>query len=508
MPANSGAGLGTPLAVRRVVHRRLLASRRSLGLSLLAASGFVPFACTNDSGDDPDPIGQHAGASGASDASGAGGTAAGAGFSSAGEGGVGGAPPVEPGNWKVRCTSPELDPVSGLVSCAEGYEHRPSAVACNATGARPRGEGGAGGAGGDSGLPRADGDLDCSDDDAACAQFELGYCQEPGGGGGTSVCRSGCETDTDCGTGQLCLCDVATPHGGVCAQAGCATNADCGDGYRCVRNQGACGGDYFECQRAEDECGHNGDCPTSDVCQFDYDAGRMVCDGQAVCGRPFLVEATARMAAVAARSDWSEARVSPRVSHLSAAEREEHAAHWSKLGQLEHASIAAFARFSLQLLSLGAPAELVEACTQALADETAHARLCFALASSYAGRALGPGPLDIAGSLTPTSLIDIVDLVILEGCLGETGAAFDALVAAEGADDPVIAGAYQQIAADEQRHAELAFRFLRWAFEQDSAAVTQRLLAVQQSSFWSSHSALPLVAPCFDALLASAQLAA
>jgi len=59
--------------------------------------------------------------------------------------------------------------------------------------------------------------------------------------------------------------------------------------------------------------------------------------------------------------------------------------------QLEHASIAAFARFSLQLLSLGAPAGLIDDCTRALGDETAHARLCFQLASAYAGRAIGSG---------------------------------------------------------------------------------------------------------------------
>src|SRR6185503_19927292 len=108
----------------------------------------------------------------------------------------------------------------------------------------------------------------------------------------------------------------------------------------------------------------------------------------------------------------------------------------------------------------GAPPELVEACTQALADETAHTKLCFSLASAYAGRKVGPGALDVEQSLSATSLADIVDLVILEGCFGETSAALEALELRDTASDPVIVSAYAQIAADEQRHAELAFRFV------------------------------------------------
>ncbi|HKY38213.1 MAG TPA: hypothetical protein VJN18_19860 [Polyangiaceae bacterium] len=61
-----------------------------------------------------------------------------------------------------------------------------------------------------------------------------------------------------------------------------------------------------------------------------------------------------------AQRDWT-----PATSHLTRAERTARAEHWMKMGQMEHASIAAFARFSLQLLSLGAPPALVEACTQA-----------------------------------------------------------------------------------------------------------------------------------------------
>jgi hypothetical protein len=66
---------------------------------------------------------------------------------------------------------------------------------------------------------------------------------------------------------------------------------------------------------------------------------------------------------------------------------------------LEHASVASFARFSLQLMAAGAPASLVEAAHRAALDEIEHARLTFRLASRYEGRALGPGPLPVDGSV-------------------------------------------------------------------------------------------------------------
>ena len=106
--------------------------------------------------------------------------------------------------------------------------------------------------------------------------------------------------------------------------------------------------------------------------------------------------------------------------------------------------------------------------------------MCFGLASAYAGHTVAPGALDIEGSLAASSLSEIVDLVIVEGCFGETSAALEALEATEAASDPVIESAYAQIAVDEQRHAELAFRFLRWALQRDPEAVSARVIAARR----------------------------
>jgi hypothetical protein len=288
----------------------------------------------------------------------------------------------------------------------------------------------------------------------------------------------------------------------------CRTDQDCGSGHLCASYTGICGDSGFACQTAADLCEDARDCEGGSRCVWNalVDINDLVtyhrsCNGS-ICGRPFLVEAAARVAPALDSSAWIPGEAAkPRVDQLTTTERGTLAEHWTKMGQMEHASIAAFARFSLQLLALGAPSDLVEACTQALADETAHTKLCFGIASAYAGRAIGPGPLDVSRSLEVTSLVDIVDLVIAEGCFGETSAALEALEAADAATDPVIIAAYSQIAADEQRHAELAFRFVRWALERGGEAVRARVAAAIATPPAPGAAALGVAIPCLRALL-------
>jgi hypothetical protein len=94
-------------------------------------------------------------------------------------------------------------------------------------------------------------------------------------------------------------------------------------------------------------------------------------------------------------------------------------------------------------------------------------------------------------------------LVLAEGCFGETGAALDAFESAESAADPVIAAAYGRIAADEQRHAELAFRFVRWALERGGSAVAERIAAALTAPPSASVSTCEVTLPCLRALLQS-----
>lgn len=200
--------------------------------------------------------------------------------------------------------------------------------------------------------------------------------------------------------------------------------------------------------------------------------GHRACvQGSCAIGRPFLVAGDERLAEPARRDDWCsgvrmEACEAP--EHL----RERLARHWTRVGLMEHASVAAFARFALQLLALGAPPELLLDTQRALGDETEHARICFALASTHAGHPVGPGPLRLDGALEDgVDLESVLRLVFREGCIGETVAAVEASEAAEHAESETLQRLLRRIADDEQRHAALAWRFARWALEASDGAL-------------------------------------
>jgi hypothetical protein len=186
-------------------------------------------------------------------------------------------------------------------------------------------------------------------------------------------------------------------------------------------------------------------------------------EGGGAAGRPFMVDGLARTAPVARRSEWCErAAKATALAPVAPEIRPRLAAAWTNAGCMEHASIAAFARFVLQLLAVGAPPELVADAQRALADEVVHARLAFGLASAYAGVDVGPGKLAVDESLGSCGLRDLVFSVFAEGCVGETIAALEAREACDYASDPAVGAVLRQIAEDETRHAELAWRTVAW----------------------------------------------
>ena len=362
---------------------------------------------------------------------------------------------VDSSGTLIACEAPQPQipgADTGYEVCQGGWLHRPEATACP------------------SQLPRAGttcmpgGLMDECTTDAECTASPNGYCQGQQEGCG---CSYGCTTDAECGDGRICLCGDAI---GRCVAASCGTDADCGDGLcsTYVTNPD-CGDTAFACQTIQDECASDQDC----------DGGQGRCSlvgGHRACvqpdcaiGRPFLIDGAERLADAVARDDWRAGGVAPRLDGLTLEDREALAAHWTRAGRMEHASIAAFARFSLQLLQLGAPPALLRDTHAAMADETAHAELCFALASAYAGRGVGPGPLSLDGALAGSDPASVLVTAIREGCVGETVAAIEAAEAARHAVDPVVRGALERIAEDETRHAELAWRFVQWAIDGDPA---------------------------------------
>jgi hypothetical protein len=191
-----------------------------------------------------------------------------------------------------------------------------------------------------------------------------------------------------------------------------------------------------------------------------------VCLNAAACGfgRPFIVAGEPRVAGTMRRDDWSRRLT---LASVMADDARRAGRHWERMAELEHASIASFARFALELLAFGAPAELVREAALAMADETRHAELCFGVASAYAGHPVGPRALATADAAPRVTLRDAVLDAVLEGCIGETVSAIEASETLEHVADPALREVLTAIASDERRHAELAFRFVRWALERE-----------------------------------------
>lgn len=342
---------------------------------------------------------------------------------------------------------------TGFEQCDGPWLHRPEVLECASTLPRPTACG--------TGSP----DDQCQTD-ADCTESPNGYCA----GGidfGGCFCNYGCVKDSDCAAGQICLCDAVV---GYCVTADCTSDADCGGNRLCssyVTDPG-CGGVAFSCQTGADECASDADCESGSQCSMS-DGHKACVPMNCVIGRPFLVDGEARLPEVERRRDWCADGPLPAVSALPEDVRAALAEEWVRTGQMEHAAVAAFARFALQLLSLGAPPELVVLTHQAMADETEHTRAAFSLASAYAGAPIGPGRLAMEGALGAIDAAEIVRLAILEGCIGETVAALEAAEAAATARDPAVRAVLAKITEDEARHAELAWRFVRWAAEGDAS---------------------------------------
>jgi hypothetical protein len=199
---------------------------------------------------------------------------------------------------------------------------------------------------------------------------------------------------------------------------------------------------------------------------FTTDAGACcyVVWGGCAVGRPWIVNGHARRAALEQEGsgDWAI----PADLELATLDVETRAAladAWASEGLSEHASVAAFTRFTLQLLALGTPSALVEASIRAGRDEVRHARACFALASAYAGSPVGPGPLDIRGGLDERFDLDsVAQTLAAEGCIAETVSLSLLAAARDRARNPTVRAMLAAIVEEEEAHVLLAWEALAW----------------------------------------------
>lgn len=483
--------------------RRMAAFRQALGASLglvlacgersphfIGSGGSEGTGLEAGSQDSPE-----SGSSGVSATSGgqlgSGGTSSGLEAAEAGSAGTSGA--ASTGGQRASCTgSMPLVTLNGeplgLERCEDGLVHRVRAQECPVNLPTPTGI-----------VAEAPG---CHSNED-CTERPYGYCVGASPANGAQHCEYACALDEDCPGGQLCECGALLAR---CVPASCGTDLDCPPGELCGLSDdpGRCldgpsdAARQFLCTGPRDTCRTNNDCAML-RCGVTDDARTCLAAGICGIGRPFVVAGVARVAELVARTDWLDS-ARPQIN-LTGDDRQRAAQYWEQAARLEHASVAAFSKFVLELLAFGAPAALVTDAVAAMRDEVRHAELCFGLASGYAGHALGPGPLAVQGAIQPT-LRDAVLSCVVEGCIAETVAAVEAAEALECAEDPAVRSVLARIAEDEGRHAELAFRFVRWALAQDPKLSAPVLELVRLES---ERSAVvrDVVVPCLEAIVGS-----
>lgn len=132
----------------------------------------------------------------------------------------------------------------------------------------------------------------------------------------------------------------------------------------------------------------------------------------------------------------------------------------------EAASVFAFAALARELAEHGAPAELLARIEAARRDEVRHAAVVRRLARARGGEPREP-------AVVATAARDLLAIAVenaVEGCVGETWAALVAAHQARDAREAEVREVYAEIAADEARHAELAWSIDAWLMEQLSAS--------------------------------------
>jgi len=171
-------------------------------------------------------------------------------------------------------------------------------------------------------------------------------------------------------------------------------------------------------------------------------------------------------------------------------EGEDAAREWLRDGQKEHASIASFTRFSLDLLRFAAPPALLTAAHSAAMDEVRHATAAFSLAAHFRGDdnssvQVNPFPTGDFVDLAP-SLSSFAARAFEEGCRGES-AHVVRLVRANAAAElgSPVKQVLRELIVDELRHAALAWATVIWAVSRGAVVATTHAAHPRKS--WASR---------------------
>ncbi len=171
---------------------------------------------------------------------------------------------------------------------------------------------------------------------------------------------------------------------------------------------------------------------------------------------------------------------------------------WRTNGQTEHASVAAFAELSLELVALGAPPRLIAAAHQDALDEMRHTEQCFSLAQALDGRPRGPRDFAAASRMLPRlgpralRLAHLAVTSLYDGALYEGLSARVVAELARTAVDPRVRPVLEAIARDEARHAAHGFEIVRWCLDEGGAPVARALaVAIDRVRDAQPHALIP-----------------
>jgi hypothetical protein len=197
---------------------------------------------------------------------------------------------------------------------------------------------------------------------------------------------------------------------------------------------------------------------------------------------------------VEAGAAWAETPMSLTVEE---ALRPGLAAQWRENGRTEHASVAAFARLTLDLMALGAPPALVAASNRDALDEIRHTELCFSLARALDGKQESPAAFPAASRARTLPAARTLALAVLavdslvDGALHEGVSARVIAALAKRCEEPQIRAVLKEIAADEGRHAAHGWDVVEWCLSEGGSAVADALRGALQALPRAGRSELP-----------------
>ena len=208
-------------------------------------------------------------------------------------------------------------------------------------------------------------------------------------------------------------------------------------------------------------------------------------------GRPLICDGIAQVATIEIGSDWIEGP-SPESFHLTIEQRQVLATFWLRTAQFEHASVASFHQFGLDLMRFGASPDLLMRTSKATMDEIAHAKAAFAITEGFLGHPFSPSEFQM--KLQPAkSFAEFAVSVAMEGAINETLAVVLATLQHDKCEDHAIKKFLTEIIKEEAEHAELAWDTLRWLIDVGGEEVVDALWEIIQRDFIPDVTSFPVI---------------